>query len=164
FVAYIISVLTISGCNLCEFRGWILVPQLTSAGLAVALTILLCSKKTNVILTNTRRVFSRIENSFAICAVCIALLTCISSLLISKIVLKTFPNSGDEFAYLFQSQTFLHGRIWNDPPPISGIFSPFHIIETTDIWAGKFPPGWPLIIALFSSIGVKAWIVNPALN
>jgi hypothetical protein len=159
-------VFAISGCSLCELhgRGQQLIAQLPSAGLAVALTISLCLKKTNLILSHARYVFNRIEKSFVICAGGIALLACTSSLLVSKVVLKTFPNSGDEFVYLFQAQTLLQGRIWNQPPPIPHIFSPLHIIETSDIWVGKWPPGWPGIIALFSSIGIKAWMVSPALN
>ena len=130
----------------------------------MALTISLGLGKLDLYLSPARHVFNRIEKSFLIYAGGIALLACTSSLYVSKVILKTFPNSGDEFVYLFQAQTFLQGRIWNQPPPIPHIFSALHIIETTDIWVGKWPPGWPGIIALFSSIGIKAWMVNPALN
>jgi hypothetical protein len=173
FVAYIISLFAISGCSLLcalhqpEWWGQHLIPHphIVSAGLALAtLTISLGLRKTKLILSPARHVFNRIEKSFLICAVGVALLACASSLVVSNIVLKTFPNSADEFVYLFQAQTLLQGRIWNPPPPIPHIFSAWHIIETTDIWVGKWPPGWPGIIALFSGIGVKAWMVNPALN
>jgi hypothetical protein len=122
FVAYIISVFAISGCSLlCQFHqpewwGQRLIPHphLASAGLAVALTIALGLRKTKLILSPALHVFNRIEKSFLICAGGIVLLACTSSLLVSKTVLKTFPNSGDEFVYLFQAQTLLIAYLGRD--------------------------------------------------
>jgi hypothetical protein len=165
--AYAASVFAIAGCSLCKPShglGLRLIPLLASAGLAIAVTISFCPTRAEVILRTTRHVCNRIDRHFAISVGCIAGLAFTSSLFVSKIVLRTFPNSGDEFAYLFQAATFLDGRIWNPPPPISHIFSPYHIIETADVWVGKYPPGWPGIIALFSSVGIKPWIATPALN
>ena len=36
---------------------------------------------------------------------------------INQFVLMDFPNSGDEYAYLYQAETMAAGRLWNQPPP-----------------------------------------------
>ena len=43
--------------------------------------------------------------------------------------LRAFPNSGDEYDYLFQAATFRAGRLWNPLPPVDYVFSVFHIAE-----------------------------------
>ncbi len=38
-------------------------------------------------------------------------------------VLQGFPNSADEYAYIFQAETFLQKRLWNEPHPAKEFFS-----------------------------------------
>ena len=42
---------------------------------------------------------------------------------INQIVLLDFPNSGDEYVYLYQAETLAAGRLWNQAPPSPEIFA-----------------------------------------
>src|SRR5208337_2443436 len=78
-------------------------------------------------------------------------------------VLRAFPNSGDEYAYLFQARTFLAGRLWNPLLPGHDFFSFFHIAEKDGKWASTYPPGWPLLLAALNLAGLPAWVASPVL-
>lgn len=93
-----------------------------------------------------------------------ALVAVAIALLISNEVLQQFPSSGDEFAYLFQADTYAHGRTTNAPPPIANIFTPHHVLETSELWAGKYPPGWPFALMVFSLLSIPAWAANAVLT
>lgn len=84
-------------------------------------------------------------------------------LAIGVISLRAFPNSGDENDYLFQAETFRAGRLSNPPPPIADVFTVKHITEKDGKWVSLFFPGWPLILAAFTSLGLAGFIVSPVL-
>jgi hypothetical protein len=65
-------------------------------------------------------------------------------------VLRAFPNSGDEYDYLFEARTFLAGRLWNPVPALPDLFAHFHILFTNGKWVAGYPPGWPLLLAWIS--------------
>lgn len=48
--------------------------------------------------------------------------------------LRAFPNSGDEYVYLFQADTLLAERLWNDLDPLHQYFSFFQIFEKDGKW------------------------------
>ena len=75
--------------------------------------------------------------------------------------LAAFPNSGDEYSYLYQAQTFLAGRLWNALPPVPDFFTTEHILQQDGKWVSQYPPGWALIIAAVVRLGVPAWIASP---
>jgi hypothetical protein len=79
-------------------------------------------------------------------------------------ILRGFANSGDEYGYLFEAQTFLAGRLWLPLEPGQEFFSFFHIIERDGKLVSHFPPGWPAILAAFHAIGLPFWLVNPLLG
>ena len=80
---------------------------------------------------------------------------------VNQIVLLNFPNSGDEYVYLYQAQTMAAGRLWNAALPAPDIFQLNYLIQEPGRTFGSFPPGWPLALALALMLQVPAWLVNP---
>jgi hypothetical protein len=76
-------------------------------------------------------------------------------------VLRAFPNSSDEYDYLFQAHTFLSGRLWNPVPPLPEMFSPAHVSFDNGKWFTFYPPGWPLILAVTMGLQLPAWFACP---
>ena len=79
-------------------------------------------------------------------------------------ILLKFPNSGDEYAYIFQAKTFNEGRLWNQTYPFQKFFSFFHIADQGDKWVSKFSPGWPALLAVGLLLKIPLWLVNPLLG
>jgi hypothetical protein len=76
-------------------------------------------------------------------------------------VLRAFPNSGDEYAYLFEARTFLAGRLWNPPPPLPALFAHYYILALNGKWAAAYPPGWPLLLAAVIGLRLPPWLAAP---
>ena len=76
-------------------------------------------------------------------------------------VLRAFPNSGDEYAYLFQAKTFLAGRLWNPLPPLHDLFAHWHIVFWHEKWVSGYPPGWPLLLAAVMGLRLPPWLAAP---
>lgn len=85
----------------------------------------------------------------------------ILSLILSVWAARAFPNSGDEYTYLFQADTLLGGRLWNSLDPLHQYFSFWNIFEKDDKWVGSYTPGWPLIVACAKFIAIPAYAVSP---
>jgi hypothetical protein len=84
-------------------------------------------------------------------------------LAIGVAALRAFPNSGDEYCYLFQAETFRAGRLWNPLPPVADVFTFSHIAAKDGKWVSLFFPGWPLILAAANSFQLPSFIVSPVL-
>ncbi len=98
-----------------------------------------------------------------VCLVGAPLLT-LALVAINQIVLLDFPNSGDEYVYLYQAQTMAAGRLWNAAPPSPDIFAMNYLVQEPGRAFGSFPPGWPLALALALVLHVPVWLVNPLLG
>jgi hypothetical protein len=83
---------------------------------------------------------------------------------INRFVLLSFPNSGDEYAYLYQAWTLAAGRLWNSPIEPAEVFAFNYIVQDPGREFGSFPTGWPLALSLAIRLGVPAWLVNPSLG
>jgi hypothetical protein len=81
----------------------------------------------------------------------------------AAIILDGFPNSADEYAYVFQAETLSHGRFWDTPHPLKEFFDFQHVAQIDDKWVGRFPPGWPLVLAIAFYLGLPIHIMNPIL-
>ncbi|MGE0464201.1 MAG: glycosyltransferase family 39 protein [Vicinamibacterales bacterium] len=83
---------------------------------------------------------------------------------VNRFVLVGFPNSGDEYVYLYQAETMAAGRLWNPAPAPAALFQFSYIVQEPGRAYGSFPFGWPLMLALGLSLGLPAWLVNPLLG
>src|SRR5262245_4978525 len=93
-----------------------------------------------------------------------AMLIVASAVAIDQFLLRDFPNSGDEYVYLYQAQTLAEGH-WVNPAPARQESFTFNYIVFTDGRAyGVFPVGWPLLLAGAITLGIPTWLVNPLLG
>jgi len=93
-----------------------------------------------------------------------ALVVALVTATIGWLVLEHFPNSGDEYCYLYQADTLLAGRLSNPPHPLQPFFETSHIIERGGRLFSVFPPGWPLMLAAGMRVGLPPWTLNPLLS
>jgi 4-amino-4-deoxy-L-arabinose transferase-like glycosyltransferase len=76
--------------------------------------------------------------------------------------LQDFPNSADEYAYLVSAKIFSRGQVSVPSPSLPRFFDVMHVVNNGKFY-GKYPPGWPMILALGVRAGLP-WIVNPLLG
>jgi Dolichyl-phosphate-mannose-protein mannosyltransferase len=76
-------------------------------------------------------------------------------------VLRAFPNSADEYGYIYEAKTFLAGRLWNPLPPHHEFFSFLHIFEKDGKWVSEYPPGWSIVLAAGRLSYLPYWLVCP---
>jgi hypothetical protein len=75
--------------------------------------------------------------------------------------LRTFPNSADEYSYVISATLFAEGRLSVPSPEPKAFFNFIHIVNDGKYY-GKYPPGWPCLLAL--GVLLKSpWLVNPLL-
>ncbi len=93
------------------------------------------------------------------------LLPCVlaASLAVALAAESWWPNSADEYDYTLLAQTFLHGRLWNPPPPAAPLFEPAWTFVRDGKWFAQYPPAWPTLLAPFLAAGIP-WVVNPLLT
>lgn len=78
-------------------------------------------------------------------------------------IFDRLPHVEDEVAFVFQAKTLAGGDVVAEPPAQPEFFRVPFVIVRDDMWFGKYPPGYPLVL----SIGVLAgapWLVNPLLG
>lgn len=85
-------------------------------------------------------------------------------LVVARVVLDAFPNSGDELAYVMQAQTYGRGRLWVDLPPDPNAFRLFRFFDVRGHWLSQYPPGWAVVLAPAAALGAPLWIVNPVIG
>ncbi len=93
----------------------------------------------------------------------IALLSLVYSLWVTLEVFERIPHNEDELAFVFQSRVFAGGALSApEPPQPHAFFAPF-VIDLNRVRFGKYPPGFPLMLAPGSLVGAP-WLVNPLLG
>lgn len=83
---------------------------------------------------------------------------------VALFVLEDFPNSGDEYCYLYQAQTFALGRLGNPPHPLQEFFELLHVGERNGRLVTSFPPGWPALLTGGVVLHLPLWIFNPLIG
>jgi hypothetical protein len=89
-----------------------------------------------------------------------------AAILLAGIVAYTaaaiWPNSGDEYTYLYQADTLLRGRFYNPASPAPGLFDFYWIGMHDGKSAGQYAPGWPAFLAIFRALHIHQ-LANPVL-
>ena len=85
-------------------------------------------------------------------------------LLAAFFILDRFPNSGDEFSYLFEARTLAGFRLWEAPPVLGTDLIPFRTWIFGSKWISQYPPGWPMVLSTGLLLGLPAWIINAMLG
>lgn len=81
---------------------------------------------------------------------------------LSRELFAGLPRVGDEVSYALQGRIFASGRLFFAPPAVPEAFAVDNVILTGDRWCGKYPPGFPLLLAAGWLVGAP-WLVNPLL-
>ena len=95
-------------------------------------------------------------------AACIVPIAFLAALAVHVFVLERFANSGDENAYVWQSEAFALGAVTAPSPQPADAFRVNHIGDAGGRRFSKYPPGWPLLLSAGVAIGL-AGAVNPLL-
>ncbi len=92
----------------------------------------------------------------------ICLLAFLSTAAVSYFAFERLPHLEDEVAYLFQAKTLALGRLTVlSPAQPDAFWTPF-VIDHEGKRFGKYPPGWPAVLALGVLVRLP-WLVNPLL-
>jgi hypothetical protein len=91
-------------------------------------------------------------------------ITEVACVVLAYLCASVWPNSGDEYGYLYLARTLEHGRVFNPPPPVDGgLFDMFWIGVHDGRSASQYAPGWSAILLPFDLAGI-APLANPALT
>lgn len=88
----------------------------------------------------------------------------LTTIFISSGILEDFPNSSDEYAYLFQAEMLSRGKLWERAHDLPDFFHNNNIAQFEGILVSRFPPGWPLVLSQAFEIGLDPALVNPVLG
>ena len=81
---------------------------------------------------------------------------------VAHFAFERLPHLEDEVAYLFQARTMALGRLTVPTPGAEQAFWTPFVLDYQGQRFGKYPPGWPGILAAGALVGLP-WIVNPLL-
>jgi 4-amino-4-deoxy-L-arabinose transferase-like glycosyltransferase len=102
---------------------------------------------------------------------CLALFSGLTSIWVSDSIFERLPHLEDEMTYLFQARMLARGEIFiQTPDPAYAYWQPFIIDCDPEIDTafnthcagrrfGKYPPGWPMWLALGVLVGAP-WLIN----
>jgi hypothetical protein len=135
---------------------------------SIGLTILLIATIYFSLYGNFLQTINRIEtkllqNSRLTLALA-ALVFFIVTTVIATAGLEQFPNSADEFAYLFQAEQLSEGKLWDSVHPLPDFFEFHHLSQKDGKWIGRFPPGWPAVLSLAYILHVPPFLINTFLG
>ncbi len=92
----------------------------------------------------------------------VCLLAFLVTAAIACLAFERLPHLEDEVAYLFQAKTMTLGRLTVPSPTHPGSFWVPFVLDYQGRRFGKYPPGWPAVLALGELVGA-AWLINPLL-
>ena len=95
-------------------------------------------------------------------AILLALVACLGAALVATLVFDRLPHVEDDVIFLFQARTIASGLLRVPAPPLPEFFPiPFTLLRD-GFWFGKYPPGYPAVLAL-GVIAGQPWLLNPVL-
>ncbi len=92
----------------------------------------------------------------------LSLLTFGLTLHIASDVLARVPHVQDSLTYLFQAQTLARGELWAPASRLPEFFEQEFLLVQDGRWFGKYPPGYPVVLALGVLLNAP-WLINPLL-
>lgn len=98
-------------------------------------------------------------NNLALLLILVAIL---ASYFVTLNVFERIPHLEDEIAYVWQANVIAEGRLTVDSPPRAEDFKVPFVVDYKGYRFGKYPPGWPAMLALGVRLGLREW-VNPLL-
>jgi len=100
----------------------------------------------------------RRPSKHALIVLALALTAFALSAVVSRVVFERLPHLEDEVAYLFQAKVFAHGQVTAPlVEPAKAYWQPF-VIERDGVKFGKYPPGWPSLLAVGLTMGAGWWV------
>lgn len=93
------------------------------------------------------------------------ILSLISSLVAYYVTINYFealPHLEDEIAYVWQARVIADGKLTMDSPPQAESFLVPFVVDYNGLRFGKYPPGWPIVLALGVKLGIRS-LINPLL-
>jgi 4-amino-4-deoxy-L-arabinose transferase-like glycosyltransferase len=95
-------------------------------------------------------------------AIVLSLVATVAAYLVAGRVFDHMPHVEDEMAYVWQAQALTQGKLsFPTPPDAKSLMVPF-IVDYNGQRFGKYPPGWPMVLAFGLLLHVRDW-VNPIL-
>ena len=86
-----------------------------------------------------------------------------AAFLVAVMVFEAVPHVDDGMAYVWQANVVAHGQMTAPTPPEpKSMFVPF-VVDANGHRSAKYPPGWPVVLALGVLLGLRTW-VNPVLG
>ena len=86
-----------------------------------------------------------------------------AAFLVAVKVFEAVPHVEDEMAYVWQAKVIAHGQMTAPTPPEpKSMYIPF-VVDANGHRSAKYPPGWPVVLALGMLLGIRTW-VNPLLG
>lgn len=104
----------------------------------------------------------RLRSGKKILLITLTLLTFALTLHIAIDILERIPHVQDSVTYLFQAKTLARGSLSAPAPPSPEAFEQEFLLVRDGRWFGKYPPGYPAVLAVGVLFGAP-WLVNPLL-
>ncbi len=95
-------------------------------------------------------------------ALALSLTMMLISYWISGSIFENIPHIEDEIAYVWQARLISEGDLVIESPPCPKCFLVPFVIDYNGLRFGKYPPGWPAVLAVGIKLGLRSW-VNPFL-
>jgi hypothetical protein len=97
-----------------------------------------------------------------ILALILAVAGFLASALVTQRIFEAIPHIEDEIAYVWQAKALIEGHLSIASPPHEHSFLVPFVVDYEGLRFGKYPPGWPAVLAIAIRLGIRAWI-NPLL-
>ena len=95
-------------------------------------------------------------------ALLLSLLAILVSYLVADRVFERMLHIEDEAAYIWQAGVFANGQLTIPTPPHPKSYLVPFVVDFDGQRFGKYPPGWPVLLAVAVKLGLRSWL-NPLL-
>jgi hypothetical protein len=96
-------------------------------------------------------------------ALILSLLAVLLAALITDRVFERMPHLEDEMAYIWEAKAIAGGHAYVPSPPCPECFLYPFVVDYQGIRFGKYPLGWPVVLALGALLGIRQ-LINPILG